>query len=116
MRLTLMRTAFLLLCCTVLAGNGFAATDVQVRFTLNTKDADGAPLQESRYYYLYRPDNLPKTTPVPMVLVTDGNGPSGYLNRKADQAGFLVVSCTHSGNSGGRGWNNGDPRVNGFED
>jgi poly(3-hydroxybutyrate) depolymerase len=82
---------------------------------LNTTGANGAPLQQSRYYYLYRPDNLSKTTPVPMVLVTDGNGPAGYLHRKADQAGFLVVSCSYSGNSA-RGFNNGNPRITGFED
>ena len=83
----------------------FAATDVRVNFTLNTADVSGAPLQEQRYYYVYRPDNLPKTKPVPMVLVMEASpnsGPAGFFHRKADQAGFLVVSCSFSGNSSER--------------
>src|ERR1039458_2785148 len=115
MRFTLMRTVLLLLCGLAQAGIGFAATDVRVSFTLNTTGANGAPLQENRIYFLYRPDNLSKTTPVPMVLVTDGNGPAAYLHRKADQADFLVVSCSYDGNSTG-GFSNGNPRIVGFED
>ena len=88
---------------------------MRVGFTLNTTGANGAPLQESRYYYLYRPDNLSKTTPVPMILVMEAGGPAGFLHRKAGQAGFLVVSCSFSGNSTG-GWNNHSPRFTGLED
>ena len=113
------RTALFPLCFAVLASAGFAATDVRVDFTLNTTDAFGAPVQEQRFYYVYRPDNLPKTTPVPMVLVMTGSGTAGFLHAKADQAGFVVVSCTFSGNSTGipgTVWNNDNPRVTGFED
>jgi poly(3-hydroxybutyrate) depolymerase len=95
-----------------------AATDVRVNFTLNTTDPYGAPLKQNRFYWVYRPDNLSKTTPVPMILVMDG-GVSTYFHRKADQAGFVVVSCAFSGNSTGTpgtGWNADNPRVSGFED
>jgi poly(3-hydroxybutyrate) depolymerase len=110
-----MRTALLLISCLTLAGDGLAATDVRVDFTLNTTAANGAPLQQSRYYYLYRPDNLSKAAPVPMILVMEAGGPAGFFHRKADQAGFLVVSCSFSGNSTG-GFNNHNPRISGFED
>ena len=60
-----MRTAALFLCSLTLAGTGLAATEVRVDFTLNTTAVNGAPLRQSRYYYLYRPDNLSKATPVP---------------------------------------------------
>lgn len=116
---TPMRTALLLLCLGFLASDGFAATDVRVDFTLDTTDAYGTPVQQRRYYYIYRPDNLPKTTPVPMVLVMTGSGAAGFLHRKADQAGFVVVSCSFSGNSTGTPgtvWNNDNPRITGFED
>ena len=116
MRLPTMRTALLLSGCLALAGDALAATDVRVSFTLNTTAANGAPLQQSRYYYLYRPDDLSKTTPVPMILVMEAGGPAGFLHRKADQAGFVVVSCSFSGNSTGTGWNNHNPRITGFED
>lgn len=98
-----------------------AATDVRVDFTLDTADAYGAPLREQRYYYVYRPDNLPRTAPVPMVLVMEAGGgaPATFFHRKANQAGFVVVSCSFSGNSMGRPatvWNNDNPRITGFED
>jgi hypothetical protein len=54
-----------------LGGDVFCATEVQVKFTLNTIYAC-LPVTENRYYYLYRPENLPKTTPVPVVLVLGG--------------------------------------------
>jgi poly(3-hydroxybutyrate) depolymerase len=113
-----MRTALLLLCFVILASGGFAATDVRVDFTLNAADAYGAPLQQNRFYWVYRPDNLPKTTPVPMILVMDSS-PATFLHRKADQAGFVVVSCSFSGNSTGTPgtvWNSDNPRITGFED
>jgi poly(3-hydroxybutyrate) depolymerase len=50
-----------------------------------------------------------------MVVVTDGNGPAGFLHSKADRAAFLVVSCDYSGNSTGH-VNNGNPRETGWED
>ena len=86
-----MRTILLLLSCLAATGNTFAATEVRVDFTLNTTAANGAPLQQNRYYYLYRPDNLPKTTPVPVILVMEAAVPTGYFHRKADQAGFVEV-------------------------
>ena len=101
--------------CLVLAGNAPAATDVRVSFTLRTTDAAGAEVLQNRVYFVYRPDNLSKTTPVPMVVVTDGNGPAGFLHSKADRAAFLVVSCDYSGNSTGH-VNNGNPRETGWED
>lgn len=94
---------------------GRGATDVRVDFTLRTTDAYGGAMTESRYYFVYRPDNLPRTSPVPMVLVMEG-GPATQFHRKADQAGFLVVSCTFNGNSLGTVWNSDNPRVTGFED
>jgi poly(3-hydroxybutyrate) depolymerase len=114
-----MRTILLLLSCLAATGNTFAATEVRVDFTLNTTAANGAPLQQNRYYYLYRPDNLPKTTPVPVILVMEAAVPTGYFHRKADQAGFVVISCSFAGNSTGTpgtGYNNHDPRTKGLED
>lgn len=104
------------------ATNAFAATDLRVAFTLNTTDPYGAPVQEQRYYYLYRPDNLPRSTPVPMVLVLEAapnGGPAGFFHHMADLAGFLVVSCSFSGNSTGTPgtqWNADNPRISGYED
>jgi len=84
--------------------SAFAAKDVRVDFKLNTTDAYNAPIQQSRYYYVYRPDNLSISTPVPMVLVMEASpnsGPAGFFHRKADQAGFILISCSFSGNSSG---------------
>ncbi len=119
--MNLMKAAFsfLFLAAAVFAGEARGATDVRVDFTLNTTDAAGAPLVESRYYYVYRPDLLSKTTPAPMVLVMDaspGGGAAGFFHRKADQAGFVVVSCAIPGNSRATVWNNANPRITGFED
>ncbi|MBZ5584174.1 MAG: hypothetical protein LAQ30_18570, partial [Acidobacteriia bacterium] len=116
-----MKTGLLVLWSIIPAGLACAATDVRVDFTLNTTDAYGAPLQQKRYYYVYRPDNLPKTAPAPMVLVMEagGGGAASFFHRKADEAGFLVVSCSFSGNSTGTPgtvWINDDPGVVGFED
>jgi poly(3-hydroxybutyrate) depolymerase len=116
------RFTLFLLGCVVLASRAVAASDVRVDFTLNTTDANGAPIREDRHYYLYRPENLPRTGPVPMTLVMEASpasGPASFFHRKADQSGFLVVSCSFSGNSTGTPgtvWNSGDPRVTGFED
>jgi poly(3-hydroxybutyrate) depolymerase len=89
-----------------------------VNFTLDTTDENGAPITENRYYYVYRPDGLSKTTPVPMVLVMDSSLAT-FFHRKADQAGFVVVSCFFSGNSTGTPgttWDNHNPYINGFDD
>src|SRR5664279_1182207 len=110
-------TAVRLLCFVFLAIDGLAATHVRVNFTLDTTDADGTPIQQQRYYYVYRPDNLPRTNPVPMVLVTLGGG--AMFHRKAGQAGFIVVTCAFAGNSTGNpgtGWNADNPRISGYED
>ena len=91
----------------------------RIMATLNTNDENGKPLTEDRYYYIYRPDGLPKTTPVPMIIVMEagpGSSPAGFFHRKADQAGFVVVSCAIPGNSLGTVWNNDNPRITGFED
>jgi poly(3-hydroxybutyrate) depolymerase len=104
---------------TMFAAAGLAATDVRVDFTLNTTDPNSEPLTENRYYYIYRPDGLSRSAPVPMILVMEaspGSGPAGFFHRKADQAGFIVVSCSIVGNTLGGVWNNDDPRVTGFED
>jgi poly(3-hydroxybutyrate) depolymerase len=113
-----MKTASSFLSLVVFATNALAATDVRVNFTLNTTDENGAPLTESRYYYVYRPDGLSKAAPVPMVLVMDSS-PATFFHRKADQAGFVVVSCAFSGNSTGTPgttWDNHNPCINGFDD
>ena len=117
-----MTILILLLAHILLAGDARGATDVKVNFTLNTTNAYGAPLQQSRAYYVYRPDNLPKTKAVPAVLIFEagGGGAQGtFLHRKADQAGFLVISCLIAGNSTGNPgtvWTSDDPRVYGSED
>jgi dienelactone hydrolase len=52
------------------------------------------------------------------VIIFMGGSP-GLFHRKADQAGFVVVGASSSGNSTGnpsKGWLAGDPRVSGFED
>lgn len=117
-----MKTVFWFLSLVVCVTSALAATDVRVNFTLNTTDENGAPIAESRYYYVYRPDGLSTRTPVPMVLVMEAvanNGPAGFFHRKANQAGFVVVSCSFSGNytgTPGSVWNNDDPRITGWED
>jgi poly(3-hydroxybutyrate) depolymerase len=95
-----------------------AATDVRFNFTLNTSDADGAPLKQNRSYIVYRPDGLSRTTPVPMILLMDGNGESVF-RRKADEAGIVLVTCNFAGNSTGNPgmvWVNDNPRIVGYED
>lgn len=102
------------------AAGAVAATDVRSDFTLNSTDAYGAPVVQSRFYFVYRPANLARTALVPMVLVMDAapstSAGGGFFHRKADQAGFLVVSCSFVGNSFGTVWNSDDPRVTGWED
>ena len=113
-----MRTALLFLCLAVFAGDALAATDVKVTFTLNTTDANGAPVTQSRSYWIYRPDNLSRTNSVPMILYLEagGDAPMTFAHRLADQAGFVLVSCTFQGNSFGTVWNSDNPRISGFED
>ena len=117
-----MRFAGVFLALLISAGEVFAASAVKVNFTLNTTDAYGVPIVEDRYYYVYRPDGLSSNTPVPMILVMEASpssGPASMLNAKAAQAGFVVVSCSFSGNSTGipgTVWNNDNPRITGFED
>ena len=111
-----------LLAWMMLAGQVVAATAVKVSFTLHTTDVSGAPMAENRYYYVYRPDGLSMSTPVPMILVMEASPNSGaasMLNAKAAQAGFVVVSCSFSGNTTGTPgtvWVNDNPRIVGFED
>ncbi len=114
-RAAAMKTRALFLSLVVCATSVRAATDVRVDFTLHTADVYGAPLTQSRCYYVYRPDGLSRVVPVPMVLVMDGS-PAGFLHRKADQAGFVVVSCSWSGNSSGAGWSNHGSQSDGPED
>jgi poly(3-hydroxybutyrate) depolymerase len=117
-----MKTAFSFVSLIVCAGSALAATDVRVNFTLNTLDRSGVPITENRSYYVYRPDGLSKATPVPMVLVmacVPNEGAATFFHRKANQAGFVVVSCSFAGNSSGTpgtGWSNHSPYVDGFED
>lgn len=105
-----------------LAGFSCAASAVKVNFTLQTTDRYGQPISQSRYYYVYRPDGLSTAVPVPMILVMEASPNSGaatMLNAKAAQAGFVVVSCSFSGNSTGTPgtvWINDNPRIVGFED
>jgi poly(3-hydroxybutyrate) depolymerase len=114
-----MRSVLLFLSLAVFAANAPAATDVRVNFALNTIDRSGVPVTQSRYYYVYRPDGLSKATPIPMILVMEagaGGGAATFFHRKADQAGFVVVSCAIPGNTLGKVWNSDDPRVSGWED
>jgi poly(3-hydroxybutyrate) depolymerase len=117
-----MRTTLWLLSSLLLAADGFAATDIRVDFTLKTTDANGAPREEQRYYYVYRPDGLTKTVPIPMLLVFEASpasGPAGFLHDRANKAGFVVVSCSFSGNSTGTPgtvWTDDNPEFAGFED
>jgi poly(3-hydroxybutyrate) depolymerase len=112
------RSLFLLL----LANLSFAVTDLKVDFTLDTADPYGVSLQQHRYYYLYRPDNLPRVTPIPIILLLEASpnsGPATFFHFMADQAGFVLVSCSFSGNSTGTPgtqWNADNPRITGFED
>ena len=114
--------ATLILGWILLAGSAFPATDLRVDFRLNTTDPYGNPIQQNRYYYVYRPDGLPRTQPVPMVLVLEASpssGPATFFRDTAAKSGFLIVSCSFSGNSSGTpgtGWTADDPRVAGFED
>lgn len=117
-----MKTVLVFLTLVVGATSAWAATDVRVDFTLNTLDRTGVPVTQSRYYYVYRPDGLSKATPVPMILHMEcvaNEGAATWLHRKADQAGFVVVSCSFSGNSSGTpgsGWSNHNVFVDGYED
>lgn len=102
-----------------LVGTAAAASDRRVDFKLKTTDAGGAAVTEDRTYFVYRPDNLPRTAPVAMVLVMAASpnaAPAGFFHRMADKGGFVVVSCNFDGNSSGSSWNNSDPRVTGYED
>ena len=110
-------SALCLLIVPALVRQGLAASDVRVEFTLNTRSADGAPIKQHRVYFLYRPDHLSKSTPVPVIVFMGGS--PVLFHRKADQAGFVVVAASPSGNSTGnpsKGWLAGDPKVTGFED
>src|SRR5450756_40510 len=73
---------------------------------------------QSRSYWIYRPDNLSRTNSVPMILYMEagGDAPMTFAHRLADQAGFVLVSCTFQGNSFGTVWNSDNPRISGFED
>ena len=94
-------TAMLFLLTT---GQSLGATDEKVSFALTTTDADGAAIAQQRFYYVYRPDGLPRTQAAPMVLVMECRGgdlPAKFFHRKADEAGFVLVSCAVEGNSTG---------------
>jgi poly(3-hydroxybutyrate) depolymerase len=114
-----MRAMLLLL---FFAANAVGGNAVRVDFTLHTAGPDGVPLEQQRHYYLYRPANLPRANPVPMVLVMEAapnGGPAGFFQHRADLGGFLVVSCSFSGNSTGTPgtqWNAGNPAITGYED
>jgi len=102
------------------AGQPAAATgqDKQYGFTLQTKDAAGQPLQQKRIYWVYRPAGLSRAKAAPLIVFLGGGAPTMF-HRKADEAGFLVVSCSFAGNSTGTPatvWLNDDPRVCGAED
>jgi poly(3-hydroxybutyrate) depolymerase len=111
-----------LACLLVLVAAAHAATDVRVDFTLNTTDPYGNPIQQQRYYYVYRPDGLSRTKPVPMVLVLEASansGPATFFRDIAGKAGFVIVSCSFSGNTSGTpgtGWTADDPHISGWED
>jgi poly(3-hydroxybutyrate) depolymerase len=122
MTINFRRPVLLLAASAIAAANALAAQDVRVNFTLNTTDSEGDAVQESRYYYLYRPDNLPMDTPVPMLLVLEdgpNSGPQSVFHAEAGRAGFILISCSFSGNSSGtpgNGWTADDPDIEGYED
>jgi poly(3-hydroxybutyrate) depolymerase len=91
----------------VLAARVSAAGDVKVDFALRTTDAAGKAVTQNRSYYVYRPDKLPKDRSAPMVLVMS-NGPATFFRRKADEAGFVLVSCVILGHT--------SPKEKGFDD
>ena len=105
----------------LLPSGALAATATKVNFTLNTTDAYGNPLTQSRAYYKYRPDGFPTNTPLPMVLLMEAAPDSGsadsVFNAKANAMGFVVVTCEFTGNSSGNtSWQNDNPRIIGWED
>jgi hypothetical protein len=52
-----------------------------------------------------------------MTAETGNAGPVGYFHRKANEAGFVAITCTCGGNtSSGGGWNNHNPRITGWDD
>ncbi len=109
-----MKSRLLPLCLAALAGSTFAATEVRYTFTLQTTDADGAPIQQTRSYVVYRPDNLSRTA---LVVVLDGS--TSNFQHQADRYGFVVAGLYFSGNSTGSpatSWNNDNPRTAGWED
>ncbi len=117
-----MRAFLLFLSLSVLTASAFATKPVKVSFTLSTTDENGAKITQNRYYHVYHPDNSPLPAPLPMILIMEA-GPNanadGALNAKANAVGFVVVTCSFSGNSTGtpgRGWNNRNPRTSGPED
>ena len=61
-----------------------------------------------------RPATLPRT--VRRLCLAWTAGARQRYSAEADQAGFLVVSCSFSGNSAAGGWVNDDPRICGYED
>ena len=112
-----MTTQLLSLYLAILAGSAFAASEVRYSFILHTADADGAPIQQTRSYVVYRPDDLPKTAAVPLVVVLDGS--TSNFQRQADHYKFVVAGCNFAGNSTGNpasSWNNDNPRIAGWED
>src|SRR6266446_6305696 len=114
-----MKTTLSLALSILCAASAFAATAVQVSFTLNTTDKNGAPITQSRSYSKYRPDGYPTSTPLPAILLME-TGITGSANAeflaKADQFGIVIVTCAIAGNSSGSGWVNDDPRWVGYED
>ena len=91
--------------------------DTGYNFTLDTTDAAGKAIQQKRVYWVYRPAGLDRGLTAPIVVILGGG--QAMLHRKADEAGFIAVGCSFSGNSTGTpgsNWRNDDPRVCGWED
>ncbi len=113
-----MRALLLYLVC---AASALAATPVKVTFTLNTTNSAGAAIQQSRFYWRYRPDGFTNSasTPLPAILVmadSAGEGAHSEFNTQSDRYGIVIVSCDFDGNSAGGGWINDDPAWVGPED
>lgn len=88
-------------------------------FTLDTTDRYGAPIQQTRYYYVTRPDGLPKSKPAHMILVfaaVGNSGADGLFRDVAAKAGLLVISCAFTGNSDGGSWVNDNSVFAGNDD
>ena len=105
---------------TLLSGvSAVAATAAKVAFTLGTTTKTGTATTESRYYYVYRPDGLVLTAPVPAIMVLEdvaGDPAVDEFNALANSNGIVIITGSVKGNSSNTFWRADDPRWVGPED